>query len=90
MKVFNVLAGFCLGLLCVLISACTQQNPSTQLNRDIVFAIAQTPLNLDPRYATDAASERVNRLLYQSLVDFDAQSKPVASLASWIEISPSE
>jgi len=90
MKVLNVLAGFCLGLLCVLISACTQQHPSTQLNRDIVFAIAQTPLNLDPRYATDAASERVNRLIYQSLVDFDAQSKPVASLASWIEVNPSE
>jgi peptide/nickel transport system substrate-binding protein len=46
------------------------------------------PLNLDPRYATDAASERVNRVVYQSLVDFDAQSKPVASLASWVEVSP--
>ena len=34
------------------------------------------PLNCDPRYATDAASERVNRLIYQPLVDFDAASKP--------------
>jgi peptide/nickel transport system substrate-binding protein len=90
MKVLNVLAGFCLGLLCVLISACMQQSPSTQLKRVIVFAIAQAPLNLDPRYATDGASERVNRLIYQSLADFDAQSKPVASLASWVEVNPSE
>ncbi len=90
MKILNILAGFYLGSLCVLTSACTQQNSSAQLNHDIVFAIAQAPLNLDPRYATDAASERVNRLIYQSLVDFDVQSKPLASLASWLEVSPTE
>jgi len=54
----------------------------------LVFAVGQMPLNLDPRYATDAASERINRLIYQSLVDFDAQSKPVPSLARWVEIKP--
>jgi peptide/nickel transport system substrate-binding protein len=50
---------------------------------EIRFAIAQAPLNLDPRYATDAASERINRLIYRSLVDFDEHSKPVPDLASW-------
>lgn len=50
----------------------------------IQFAISQAPLNLDPRYATDAASERVNRLIYQSLVDFDAASKPSPKLATWV------
>jgi len=55
---------------------------------EIVFAISQAPLNLDPRYATDAASERLNRLLYQSLVDFDAHTKPQASVASWQQLSP--
>ena len=54
---------------------------------EIKFAIAQAPLNLDPRYATDAASERVNRLLYQPLVDFDAASKPSSVLASWQVVS---
>jgi peptide/nickel transport system substrate-binding protein len=49
----------------------------------INFAIAQAPINLDPRYATDAASERVNRLIYQSLVDFDSASKPAPRIASW-------
>lgn len=56
-------------------------------NETIKFAIAQAPLNLDPRYATDAASERVNRLVYQSLVDFDASSKPLPSLASWVQLT---
>ena len=51
---------------------------------EIRFAIAQAPLNLDPRYATDAASERVNRLLYRQLVDFDASSHAVPALASWV------
>jgi peptide/nickel transport system substrate-binding protein len=50
---------------------------------DIRFAIAQAPLTLDPRYATDAASERINRLIYRSLVDFDAHFRPVPALASW-------
>lgn len=90
MKVFNVLTAFCLVLLFVATSSCSQQNPSSLLNHEIVFAIGQAPLNLDPRYATDAASERVNRLIYQSLVDFDAQSKPIPSLASWVEINPTE
>lgn len=67
-----------------LLVACQQ---STQTDA-IHFAIAQAPINFDPRYATDAASERVNRLLYQRLVEFDASSKPVPSLASWQAISP--
>lgn len=50
-------------------------------HQEIVFAVAQAPLNLDPRYATDAASERVNRLIYQPLVDFDDTSKPAWMLA---------
>lgn len=56
-------------------------------NHEIRFAIAQSPLNLDPRYATDAASERVNRLIYQSLVDFDLASKPIPSLGSWVAVN---
>jgi len=54
------------------------------------MALAQAPLNLDPRYATDAASERVNRLIYRQLVDFDAHSKPKPDLASWQQISPTQ
>lgn len=69
---------------CVLFSACGASEPS----HEIRFAIAQSPLNLDPRYATDAASERVNRLLYESLVDFDGASRPMPRLAAWRVVSP--
>jgi peptide/nickel transport system substrate-binding protein len=54
----------------------------------IHMAIAQVPLNLDPRYATDAASERVNRLLYQRLVEFDVRYQVVPSLADWQMVTP--
>ena len=60
-------------VLAALLSAC-QKPTSTTL--EINFAIAQMPQNLDPRYATDAASERVNRLIYQPLIDFDAAARP--------------
>ncbi len=68
----------------VLLASCSQQNNYAEIN----FAIAQTPLNLDPRYATDAASERANRLIYQPLVDFDDASKPAPVLATWVLLSP--
>lgn len=66
---------------CLLIG-CTPSNNSSDIS-SLRMAVAQAPLNLDPRYATDAASERVNRLLYQRLVEFDASAKPVAGLATW-------
>ena len=81
MKLFNVLAKFL--LLCFCICACSRQPSADQASRTINFAIAQAPLNLDPRYATDSASERVNRLIYQPLVGFDVASKPVPVLANW-------
>lgn len=71
-----------LGLL--LLVGCTERLPDTAIH----FAIAQAPINLDPRYATDAASERVNRLIYQRLVEFDGASKASPSLATWQKISP--
>jgi peptide/nickel transport system substrate-binding protein len=67
-------------LLAVGLAACAK--PAA--HDEIRFAIAQAPLTLDPRYATDAASERVNRLIYRQLVDFDAHYRPVPSLASWV------
>jgi len=73
-----------LSLSLISLSGCQQRNPTNEIR----FAIAQAPLNLDPRYATDAASERINRLIYQPLVDFDAQSKPKPALASWQVLTP--
>jgi peptide/nickel transport system substrate-binding protein len=74
-------------LLPFVLAAC-QKNPTSI--QEIRFAIAQAPLNLDPRYATDAASERVNRLIYQPLVDFDAASQPAWILAAGDAINARE
>lgn len=52
------------------------------------MGLANAPRNLDPRFATDATSERINRLLYRRLVEFDARSLPVPSLASWEAVTP--
>ena len=65
-------------LVLPLLAACQKSATPTQ---EIRFGIAQAPLNLDPRYAVDAASERVNRLIYQPLIDFDVASQPIWILA---------
>ncbi|HEC16069.1 MAG TPA: ABC transporter substrate-binding protein [Sedimenticola sp.] len=52
------------------------------------MGLANAPANLDPRYATDATSSRINRLLYRRLVDFDAASRPVPALADWERLTP--
>lgn len=52
------------------------------------FGVAQPPITLDPRYATDAASERICRLLYRALVGFDDHYQPVPQLARWERVSP--
>ena len=80
MKLIPFIVALCLFLL----GGCTKQPPDGAIH----FAVAQAPINLDPRYATDAASERVNRLIYQRLVEFDVASKPSPSLASWRQLNP--
>lgn len=54
----------------------------------IVFAVATAPRLLDPRLASDAASERVNALLYASLVELDPQGRPQPSVAEWQKRDP--
>ncbi len=68
----------------LLASAGCGESPSGALR----FGIASAPQNLDPRLATDAASTRVNRLLYAHLVDFDERFEPVPALATWERLSP--
>lgn len=74
----------CLLALCLLLlNACA--DPAHETLR---FGLQAMPVTLDPRYATDAAAARINRLLYDQLVDFDEQFKPVPSLASWQRLEP--
>ncbi len=68
----------------MMLCSCTQPSPERVLR----FGIPTSPNNFDPRFATDAISTRLNRLLYSRLVDFGTQSLPTPSLASWKVISP--
>ncbi len=64
--------------LCLLLGACTSESPD-----HIVFAVATAPSVLDPRLAGDAASERVNALLYDRLVQLDEHGTPGPGMATW-------
>ncbi len=59
-----------------------------EASRSLRFGLSADPVTLDPRFATDAASTRVNRLLYGRLVDFDGKFQPVPSLATWEIVNP--
>ncbi|MCB5187069.1 ABC transporter substrate-binding protein [Methylobacillus caricis] len=71
-------------VLLLMLDACSR----TGSHDDIRSAVSQLPQTLDPRYATDASSARVNRLLYRSLVDFDGHYRPKPDLATWRVLSP--
>jgi peptide/nickel transport system substrate-binding protein len=70
-------------VLALAVSGCERSTPDA-----LRFGLAEAPENLDPRFATNAVSTRVNRLLYSRLVDFDEHFQPVPSLAHWARISP--
>lgn len=90
MKFVKVIIFQLIGLLMLAGCSWSDSIPHSASADPIRFAVAQMPLNLDPRYATDASSERVNRLVYESLVDFDATSNPVPELANWQMVSAQE
>jgi len=71
-------------LLCVfLLTACSRSEPHI-----LRFGLATAPVSLDPRFATDATSARINRLLYRTLIDFDDNLRPIPDLATWEQRSP--
>lgn len=75
-------------LCLLLVSAALLGACGTHDSDAIRFGLASAPTSLDPRYATDASSERINRLLYARLVDHDRHSRPVPALADWELLSP--
>jgi len=51
---------------------------------DVVFVIESNPANLDPRYATDGTTQRIDRLIFSGLVVRDRQMNLHGDLAeSW-------
>ena len=73
-------------LLGVLLAGC---DPAAIAADPVIrMGLVQPPSSLDPRYATDAISSRLCRLIYRGLVDFDDQLMPVPDLATWQLLTP--
>lgn len=56
----------------------------------IRFGLSNSIVTLDPRFATDATSSRLCRLIYEPLVKFDESFQPIAALANWEIASPTQ
>jgi peptide/nickel transport system substrate-binding protein len=70
----------CAALL-LMLAGCQQSPPAAD---ELRIGLAQPPMTLDPRYATDAASHRVQELIHRGLIRLDAHFRPVPDAAlSW-------
>jgi peptide/nickel transport system substrate-binding protein len=52
---------------------------------DLVFVIESNPANLDPRYATDGTTQRIDRLIFNGLMVRDSQMNLHGDLAEYWE-----
>ena len=77
---YVVTAFICLFLLI----GCSDQN----IKNVIYFGIAQSPQNLDPRFQSDAASERISELIYSPLFYFDKNYKAQSNIVNWEKVNP--
>ncbi len=72
----------------LLLAGCQSPEPDDGVLR---VGLAQMPVSLDPRFATDAASMRVQQFVHRGLVRLDDHFRPVADLARrWTHPSPLE
>ena len=76
---------FYLFVTLLFISACTQEE-----NHAIRFGLESSPVTLDPRFSTDANSDRITRLIYRRLVDFDDSFQFIPDLANWEMLNPKQ
>ena len=68
----------------LLIAVCGCGSVAKHQPGDVVFVIESNPANLDPRYATDGQSQRIDRLIFDGLVERDAEMNLHGDLAeSW-------
>lgn len=74
-------------LLCtLLLTGCSE---ALQKNGAIRVGLSQLPMSLDSRYATDAASHRIQEFLHRGLVRLDQKFQPQPDLAeSWRHPDP--
>ena len=72
------LAVLCAGI-CLLLAACVQYQPPDP--GTLVFLLDSAPVNLDPRVGSDTQSERLDGLMYSSLLSHDEHMNPIPDLA---------
>ncbi|MCW8929752.1 MAG: ABC transporter substrate-binding protein [Gammaproteobacteria bacterium] len=63
-----------------------KENIQNSVDNPIRFGLSSAPVTLDPLHATDATSSRINRLLYQRLVEFGPDNKPIPGIAVWKQL----
>ena len=77
---------FFTSLLLCLITSLSGCNRGTHDPSSLTFLIESNPANLDPRYATDAQSQRIDGLLFSSLLERDEQMNLHGDLAETWEL----
>lgn len=65
-------------IVCLLLNACVQEAPTLG---ELRVGVAELPMTLDPRFATDAASQKVQSFIHRGLVRQDDHFVPQADLA---------
>jgi peptide/nickel transport system substrate-binding protein len=74
------LAALLLSVAPFFLTSCSHSAPFT--GRDLTFLIEANPVNLDPRFATDGQSQRLDGLMFSGLLARDAQMNLHGDLAS--------
>ncbi len=69
----------------LLLTACQQAGSPADTLR---VGLSQEVMTLDPRFATDAASQRIQEFLHRGLVRMDARFLPEPDLADWQRPEP--
>jgi len=68
-------------LVCAMAAVCGCGRGARRGPGEVVFVIESNPANLDPRYATDGQSQRIDRLIFNGLVERDAEMNLHGDLA---------
>jgi peptide/nickel transport system substrate-binding protein len=66
------------------LASCSHDSPTEP--GVVNFLIESMPVNLDPRIGTDAQSERIDGLIFDSLIELDEQRNPKSDLAETWEM----
>ena len=74
----------CFLMILLLIVSCTEKEEKPSIIR---FGITSAPVTLDPLFATDASSGRINRLIYEQLIQFGDDELPRPGLTQWQQIN---